>query len=485
MSIDHVFARIGIVPARRVRPKPGGYGEVEASPQIAALGGNRRRWRRAGFALAPVTLVIDISAVLAASVVLSISARSTLALTVLVLALNFGGGHYRVSIAPSLLDELPSLVGRALVAGAVATSLRVFGHLHVHDGLIYAALLFALLAIAGRSVAYPLVRVYRRGGGKGDPTIIVGCGKIGCKVADTLLEHPEYGLWPVGYVDDDPPMHPKDRRIPVIGKMSQLAELLPTYGIRTVIVAFTSSRSSSLVDALRTCDRMSCEIFFVPRLFELHGTGPGTENVWGLPLTRLTRASYRTLMWRSKRAFDLVLASVALVMLSPFMLVCALAVRLECGPGVIFRQERVGLDGHRFQILKFRSIKPVGEDAECRWNIGGDPNIGPVGKTIRKLSLDELPQLWNIIRGDMSLVGPRPERPTFVEAFSRQFPRYVARNRVPAGLTGWAQVHGLRGDTDIADRVAFDNYYIENWSMWFDLKIMLRTVGQVVGGRGR
>src|SRR4051794_767566 len=445
----------------------------------------KRPWRRAGFALAPVTLVVDASAVLAASVALSLSTVSCLLLTTLVLTLNCAGGHYRASISPSLLDELPSLAGRALVAGAIATALRVFVDMPVQDGLVNAAILFLVLAVAGRALAYPLLRAYRRGGGKGDPTVIVGCGSIGAKVAATLLDHPEYGLWPVGYVDDDPRVAVDDRRIPVIGGLGQLRDLLRTNRIRNVIVAFTSSREHNLVEVLRGCDRMSCEIFFVPRLHELHGAGPATEALWDIPLTRLSRASYRTLMWRTKRLFDVVVSATALVVLSPLMLACALAVRLETGPGVIFRQERVGLDNRRFEILKFRTLAPGDGGPDTRWNIGSDPSIGPVGRTMRKLSLDELPQLWNILVGDMSLVGPRPERPSFVEAFSRQYPRYVARHRVPAGLTGWAQVHGLRGDTDIADRVAFDNYYIENWSMWSDVKIMLRTFGQVAGGRGR
>jgi exopolysaccharide biosynthesis polyprenyl glycosylphosphotransferase len=330
-----------------------------------------------------------------------------------------------------------------------------------------------------------LLRTYRRSGGKGDSTVIVGCGSIGAKVAATLLDHPEYGLWPVGFVDDEPRVAAEDRRIPVIGGLGQLPDLLRAHRIRNVIVAFTAGREHNLVEVLRGCDRMSCEIFFVPRLHELHGAGPATEALWDIPLTRLSRASYRTLMWRTKRLFDVVVSAVALVVLSPLLLACALAVRLETGPGVIFRQERIGLDNRRFQILKFRTLAPGDGGPDTRWNIGSDPSIGPVGRTMRKLSLDELPQLWNILVGDMSLVGPRPERPSFVEAFSRQYPRYVARHRVPAGLTGWAQVHGLRGDTDIADRVAFDNYYIENWSMWSDVKIMLRTFGQVAGGRGR
>jgi exopolysaccharide biosynthesis polyprenyl glycosylphosphotransferase len=446
---------------------------------------DHRRWRRAGFGHVPSTLLIDLFAALTASWLLSLSQYSGLMLTLMFVVLNCGGGHYRASIAPSLLDELPSLVGRALVAGAIATSLRVFGGLPIHNGVVYAAIVCALLAVVGRAVAYPLLRVHRSSGGNGDPTIIVGCGKVGQKLANTLLEHPEYGLWPVGYVDDSPRLEPDDRPIPVIGGLGELAELLRTYRIRNVIVAFTTSGESSMVEALRTCDRMSCEIFFVPRFYELHGAKTGTESLWDIPLTRLNRASYRTLMWRSKRVFDVVLAGLALVFLSPVMLACAIAVRIEGGPGVIYRQERVGVDGRTFEILKFRSMKPLDEDTGGLWNIGDDPRVGTVGRTLRKFSLDELPQLWNIVRGDMSIVGPRPERPSFVEVFSLEFPRYVARHRVPVGLTGWAQVNGLRGDTDIGDRVAFDNYYIENWSMWSDLKIMMRTMGQVVGGGGR
>jgi exopolysaccharide biosynthesis polyprenyl glycosylphosphotransferase len=441
-------------------------------------------WRRAGFALVPATLLIDLTAGLTAPWLMSLPARSWVLLTILFLMLNWGCGHYRASIAPSLLDELPGLAGCALVAGAIATSLKVLLRIPVQERLGYAAVLLLAVAVAGRMAAYPLVRIYRRSGGRGDPTIIVGTGRIGSKVANTLLDHPEYGLWPVGYVDDEPRIPTSGHRIPVIGDLDQLADLLRRHRVRNVIVAFPAARESALVEVLRRCDRIACEIFFVPRLYELHGTGPSTEMLWDIPLTRLSRASYRTMMWRWKRVSDVVLASVATVLLSPVMLVCALAVRLEGGPGVIYRQERVGLDGRRFHMLKFRSLKSSDGANDQRWNVRGDSRMGPVGRILRTLSLDELPQLWNVIRGDMSLVGPRPERPLCVEEFASRYPRYVARHRVPAGLTGWAQVHGLRGDTDIGDRVAFDNFYIENWSMWSDIKIMFRTVAQVVGGRG-
>jgi lipopolysaccharide/colanic/teichoic acid biosynthesis glycosyltransferase len=210
------------------------------------------------------------------------------------------------------------------------------------------------------------------------------------------------------------------------------------------------------------------------------------DMVWGIPLVRMQRAAFRSLAWRLKRLFDLVVGLTALVLLSPVLAACALAVRMEVGAGILFRQERVGLDGRPFTLLKFTSLKPADDnEAATRWSVAHDDRMGRVGRFLRRTSLDELPQLVNIVRGDMSLVGPRPERPVFVEEFTRRLPRYTARHRVPAGLTGAAQVNGLRGDTSIADRARFDNAYIENWSLWGDCKIMLRTAGQVLRAAGR
>jgi lipopolysaccharide/colanic/teichoic acid biosynthesis glycosyltransferase len=203
--------------------------------------------------------------------------------------------------------------------------------------------------------------------------------------------------------------------------------------------------------------------------------------VWGLPLVRLRAPAFRTPAWRLKRVFDVVVAGFALVLFAPLMAVIAAAVRIETGPGVILRQERVGLDGRPFRLLKFRALQPA-DDAEAatQWSITHDTRLGRVGRLLRQSSLDELPQLWNILRGDMSIVGPRPERPHFVDQFARLYPRYTARHRVPAGLTGWSQVHGLRGDTSIEDRARFDNYYIENWTLWLDVRICLLTLGAVL-----
>jgi lipopolysaccharide/colanic/teichoic acid biosynthesis glycosyltransferase len=171
--------------------------------------------------------------------------------------------------------------------------------------------------------------------------------------------------------------------------------------------------------------------------------------------------------------------------MAPALGVIALAVRSE-GPGVIFRQPRVGKRGEIFDVLKFRSMRPVDEhESATNWSIATDDRVGPVGRVLRRTSLDEIPQLWNILRGDMSLVGPRPERPHFVEQFSAQYERYGQRHRVKAGLTGLAQVSGLRGDTSIADRARYDNFYIENWSLWLDVKIIIRTVTEVLFAKGR
>jgi exopolysaccharide biosynthesis polyprenyl glycosylphosphotransferase len=226
-------------------------------------------------------------------------------------------------------------------------------------------------------------------------------------------------------------------------------------------------------------------MFILPRLYQVTHVGDDMDALGDMPLIRLRRAAYRSWGWRWKRLFDVAGSLAAIALLSPILLACAIVVRLEGGPGVIFRQERVGVDGRLFELLKFRSLRPVNElESQTNWNIAHDSRVSVVGRTLRRYSLDELPQLFNILRGDMSLVGPRPERPYFVAEFDRLYGDYGARHRVPCGLTGWAQVHGLRGNTSIEDRARFDNFYIENWSLWLDLKILLLTVVSVFKSPG-
>ena len=252
-----------------------------------------------------------------------------------------------------------------------------------------------------------------------------------------------------------------------------------------VIVAFGSTPERRLVDVLRDCDRMRAEIFLIPRLYELiDSTGRDGDSIWGTPVIRLPRSSHRSRSWIWKRVFDLIFSVLAAIILLPVIAIAALATRLDLGPGVLFRQERVGLDGRPFEILKFRTVGLAADhDPETAWD--ADPgHVSRIGRTMRRLSLDELPQLWNVITGDMSLVGPRPERPHFVGKFSAEFPSYRHRHRVPCGMTGLAQVNGLRGDTSIESRARFDNAYIEGWSVSNDVKILLKTVSSVVRREG-
>jgi exopolysaccharide biosynthesis polyprenyl glycosylphosphotransferase len=210
------------------------------------------------------------------------------------------------------------------------------------------------------------------------------------------------------------------------------------------------------------------------------------DHIGSVSIMRTRNANLRGPARLIKRGFDITVAVVALVLLSPILLTAAVAVRIEGGPGVIFRQVRVGRDGKHFEVLKFRSMRPANElESQTQWCVATDNRVGPVGRFLRQTSIDELPQLWNIFRGDMTVVGPRPERPHFVEQFSSQIDRYSYRHRVQVGLTGFAQVSGLRGDTSIADRARYDNFYIENWSLWLDIKIILRTFREVIFYRER
>jgi exopolysaccharide biosynthesis polyprenyl glycosylphosphotransferase len=401
-------------------------------------------------------------------------------------SLYAAAGLYRSRLTVSALDDCPALVGRALAAGALTVSAAlVVGSPSDGRSLLVTSAALALAVVVSRAGMYAVVRQVRVRAWISHPTLVLGAGRVGGQLAAALLERPQHGLRPVGFLDEDPLLDEDERPVPLLGGTEALSRVIVEFGVQDVIVAFSSVRESAMVDILRTCDRLDVEIFFVPRLFELHHTSRDMDEVWGVPLVRQRRAAFRSLSWQGKRTLDVAVSAAALALLAPLLLVVALAVRCEGGPGVLFRQERVGLDGRSFSLLKFRSLTPVDEgESATRWNIALDERLGPVGRVLRATSLDELPQLWNILVGDMTLVGPRPERPHFVATFTERFPRYTARHRVPAGLTGWAQVHGLRGDTSIEDRARFDNYYIENWSLWMDVKILLRTVIAVLRRTG-
>jgi len=458
--------------------------EAETHRRFARRLRSRWAWRIGTF-----FALVDVAAVLAAWTVVAnpLAFNDVAAVTAVVVVAFSRADLHRSRLELSVLDDLPAyLIAAILAAVAMAGVATMFGPqaLTPQTCLFFGAMCLVFLT-TGRVLAYQVVRRLRRSHLVAHPVVIVGSGEVGQRLAGAMLAHPEYGLTPVGFVDSNIPASSDNdatRRIdsirPLLGNLAALPDVLKHFDVHDVVFAFGAQPDAYLVRLVRACVRMDLQVFVVPRYFELWGADrrARTEVLWGVPLVRLRRWPLRPSQAWIKRAVDIVLASVGLIALSPVLALCAIAVRLEGGPGVVFRQTRVGRNGETFTLLKFRTMRPTGDEAERRWSIDGDRRIGRVGSVLRRSSLDELPQLINVLRGHMSMVGPRPERPFFVQDFVKHFSRYSDRHRVATGLTGWAQVNGLRGDTSIADRVTFDNYYIDNWSLWNDVKIMLRTV---------
>jgi exopolysaccharide biosynthesis polyprenyl glycosylphosphotransferase len=402
---------------------------------------------------------------------------------------NRGQHLYQSRLVLSVLEDLPAL----LLASSVSTLLLLgiagsaFGDTQATLGVVVGfGLCCTALLVLVRAITYATVRAGRRDGAFSHPVIIVGAGEVATRLTRALQDSPELGLKPVGMVDDG---QVDTRRLPAphLGGLARLPHAMHDLDVQDVIFAFGAEPDVHALPVVRRVQQMGAQAFVVPRFFELMGhdrTGR-MESVNNIAILRLRRWNARPYRILAKRAFDIAVSATALLLLAPLLAAIAWAVRSETGPGVIFRQERVGRNGETFELMKFRSMIASTSESATHWNIDTDDRIGPVGMFLRRTGLDELPQLWNILRGDMTVVGPRPERPYFVDRFSADYPEYAMRHRVPVGLTGLAQVSGLRGDTPISDRARFDNYYIENWSLWLDVKVLLRTVSEVFRGGGR
>ena len=429
-------------------------------------------------------LAVDVAAqLLGGACILGVDsdARTTTAGCTAGCVLSLGtAGLYRSGLRLSCLDDAPRLVCAAIAGASVA--LAVVWSVcapAVRATTLACALTASIGAVVfGRAIGYAAVRSARTRR-LGRPALVVGTGGVAAQLVRRLLDEPAYGLRPVGQLSGG--ARPGETPLPVLGTAAQLPALVESTGAGHVLVAYSEDGEADLVEVLRGIRRDDVDVLCVPRMFEIHPRTAAAEQVGPIPLVRLSRARRGPAARAVKRLIDVAVAATALVALCPLFALCALAVRIECGPGVIFRQDRVGRDGRRFTLFKFRSLRPADEhESATRWSVAGDARIGPVGRVLRRTSLDELPQLVNILRGEMSLVGPRPERPHFVAEFSDRYSGYRHRHRAEVGLTGWSQVNGLRGSTSIAERAVLDNWYIENWSLWLDLTIVLRTVAAVL-----
>jgi len=296
-----------------------------------------------------------------------------------------------------------------------------------------------------------------------------------------MLTEAECGLLPVVVIDEHASTG-SVKGLPLRLMEGGLRSALERDRIDTAIVAFPDLPEEQLVEMIWECERLNCEVFLVPRLWQVSPVRRNMDRIGAIPLCRLDVTPTRRPQWPLKSFAERLLAGTALVLLTPLLIVLAASVYVsDHSEAILFRQRRIGLGGREFELLKFRSMRPAnGHEEQTMWSISRDPRLSRLGRILRASSLDELPQLWNVVRGDMALVGPRPERPYFVDKFSNSIPGYAARQRVPAGLTGWSAVNGLRGDTSIEERVRYDNFYIANWNLWLDAKIILRTGWAVV-----
>ncbi|WP_329386562.1 sugar transferase [Streptomyces sp. NBC_01716] len=450
------------------------------------------------------------------------SAQHHLALIVPLMAcvavLNTYAGLYRRSGPRTALDELPALGARILIAWCTAAALLAAlfpGHTLSLTALMAGSTTQLVVACFGRA----LVHGYQRHTARSRLTsaLVVGAGPAPRRLAGLLARHPVYGLVPVGIVapahgdrTGDRTTDPQgeecpseeypaeadtdaDILVPVLPVLSTIEEIhraVIQNGVRhAVFLDDTRGGTIPGAEADRTglvalFHEYGCATWFIGGIGGAGVGGAMSQHLWGFTCRRVPAPTARrgTL---AKRLLDIAVAAPILLAISPVLLACALAVRFLDGPGVLFRQERIGQHGRPFTLLKFRTLRPADDhEAATRWSVANDRRMSPVGHLLRRTSMDELPQIWNVLRGDMSLVGPRPERPFFVANFSKTHPGYAARHRMPVGITGLAQVHGLRGDTSIEDRSRFDNHYIDHWSLWQDVCIIIRTALSLVRPAG-
>jgi len=406
-----------------------------------------------------------------------------------VLAVFYFNKLYHVTRASSRLDELSSIIGAVSIGTMISVAISaltfkntIFELDFPRAMVLYAWLLSVVLIAIGRESHRRLWHRLRMHGFGRDRVLVVGSGESARAIIQKIQWSPYLGYELVGVVNGHEPPG-EVAGVQVLGKADDLPAIIEKYDIQEVIIAPPEGTSRhEIVRLVSLSQSGSVAIKIFPDMFEFVTTGVSIDDLGGLPLLNVRDIQLRGWRLSLKRAMDLIGASIGLVLLSPFMLLMALLIKLDSPGPVFYYQERMGLDGRPFQMFKFRSMRQDAEEDGPGWTTKDDPRRTRIGALLRSKNIDELPQLINVLLGDMSLVGPRPERPIYVEKFRNSIPRYMERHREKAGMTGWAQVNGLRGDTSIAERTKYDLWYVENWSLWLDIKIIVRTIVQTLFG---
>jgi len=388
---------------------------------------------------------------------------------------------YRSARTARLSQEVYAIVQGVVTVTAIAALASFFtrGELSRSVLLIFAALCgFAL--IASRVAVRHALRMLRARGYNLRRVLIAGTGENARQLVAKIAEHPDYGFVVVGLIAarrENAPDALED--LPVLGAVADLPGLMDAQGVDLLYLAFGREEFEAEEEALHRMSDSTAAVRLVPDLSRAYTINASIEDFDGKPIVLVTESPWQGWNAVIKRTLDLGFSAIALLVLWPVMLLIALWVKLDSRGPVFYTQERVGLNGRRFHMIKFRTMRLDAEAEGEGWTKPGDPRRTGAGVWLRKLSLDELPQFWNVLVGHMSLVGPRPERPMYVDRFRASIPRYMLRHHVKSGITGWAQVNGLRGDTPLDQRIEYDLYYIRNWSLFFDLKIMALTVVRV------
>ncbi|MFP3989197.1 sugar transferase [Streptomyces sp. E11-3] len=466
------------------------------APRTAAggtltLSGRRRAAHRTSRTF---LLLVDGAAALGGTLVLTPPQRHPVLIAALVVALavlNGQAGLYRSGEPRLLLDDCPAVGGRiAVVWCALAALLAGLPRLEPLPVTVLATgcALHFLLAVAGRGLVYG----GRRATAVRHPiaALLIGPQTAATRVAAALQRHPASGVRLVGIVgaaavDGPSGAAVEGPTLPVLTTVDELRRAVIQNGVQRALLMGSPGAPEHRA-WLRALGELHCEVWQIDAQPSPYTARPDRGAPRYLAGYRFCPVAVEPRRFHpGKRALDLVVSGALLVLTSPVLLVCALWLRLREGPGVVFRQERIGKGGQPFTLLKFRTHRPADPmESATRWSVADERKMRWFCRFLRRSSLDELPQLWNVFRGDMSLVGPRPERPYFVAKFSESHPGYADRHRMPTGITGLAQVHGLRGDTSIEDRCRFDNAYIDSWSLWRDIGILLRTVASLIRPTG-
>jgi exopolysaccharide biosynthesis polyprenyl glycosylphosphotransferase len=385
----------------------------------------------------------------------------------------------------SFSDEFFAVV-RIVVLGMLIVMAGAF----FYRSFSYSRIVFWILGISavifisiGRFVLMKFEQYWYAHGNDLKKLIIVGTSTVAGKIFHSLTTHLSLGYEALGYCSLQDSMENTKEHIPYLGPIASVPDLIKTHSIDVVLIALNEEEHSQLHDLVRDCQGLNVEMMMVPDILDLMTSQVQIKHIEGIPFLGIKSPTLSTWNFIAKRTFDLIFASCILLLASPIILLIAILMKLDSKGPIFYLQERVGLDGEVFKVIKFRSMRTDAEQSSGPvWSQKNDPRTTGLGRFLRRFSLDELPQLINVIKGDMSVVGPRPERQHFVEKFKNQIPRYLERHRAKTGMTGWAQVNGLRGNASIAERTKYDIYYIEHWSLVFDLKIILKTIHAVLFG---